>query len=159
MYSYDFSTPIQYQVIYICRYYRTYKCYKICCFQLIGIYIFGNSFSNTYSFVQVTLYHWDLPQSLQDLGGWTNPDMAIYFEDFANVSFSLFGDRVKKWITVNEPYSICGDTYGRGNGAPHIKSPGIGDYLCGKSLLLAHARAYHLYDKIYKKSQNGEHLC
>lgn len=103
----------------------------------------------------MTLYHWDLPQNLQDLGGWANSDITQYFEDYSRVAFKLFGDRVKMWITINEPASICEDTYGNGNGAPHVYSPGIGDYLCGRTILLAHARAYHLYDRFFRKSQGG----
>lgn len=104
----------------------------------------------------VTLYHWDLPRALQDIGGWTNSIIALYFEEYANVCFALFGDRVKTWITINEPPSICVDTYDGNDGAPGILSPGVGDYLCGRTLLLAHARAYHLYDKVYRPHQKGK---
>ncbi|VEN59589.1 unnamed protein product, partial [Callosobruchus maculatus] len=104
----------------------------------------------------VTLYHWDLPQRLQDLGGWTNPDMAIYFKEYAEVAFELFGDRVKRWITMNEPYSFCEGTYSSGIAAPHILSPGIGDYLCGRTVLLAHAHTYHAYEEKFKKLYGGK---
>jgi beta-glucosidase/6-phospho-beta-glucosidase/beta-galactosidase len=104
----------------------------------------------------VTLYHWDLPQNLQNLGGWTNPLMALYFENYARVAFYLFGGRVKTWITINEPSSICVGTYEDGDGAPaFVNSSGIGLYLCGRTILLAHAAAYRVYDAEFRKKQGG----
>ncbi|EEZ97373.2 Myrosinase 1-like Protein [Tribolium castaneum] len=105
----------------------------------------------------VTLFHWDLPQNLQNLGGWTNPLIADYFADFAKVAFKLFGDRVKYWITINEPASICVDVYEYDIGAPaFVRSPGIGTYLCGKTILLAHAKAFRLYDSEFRAAQKGK---
>lgn len=103
----------------------------------------------------VTLYHWDLPQPLQDLGGWTNPLMEHYFEDYADVVFNLYGKYVPFWITFNEPGEVCETGYGLGLNAPNIKSSGIGDYLCGKTLLMAHARTYRLYQRKYKDKYHG----
>lgn len=103
----------------------------------------------------VTLYHWDLPQSLQDLGGWTNPLIVDWFADYARTAYRLFGDRVKLWITVNEPMMVCQFGYGDSLLAPALSSYGVGNYICFKNILLAHARAWHIYNQEFKKIQNG----
>ncbi|XP_050681332.1 myrosinase 1-like isoform X1 [Leptidea sinapis] len=103
----------------------------------------------------VTLFHWDLPQTLQDLGGWANPKMVDYFADYADLCFREFGDKIKSWITFNEPYEICEDAYGDEKKAPAINSHGVGNYLCSDTLLKAHAEAYHLYNDTYRPTQNG----
>ncbi|KAF5286474.1 hypothetical protein FQR65_LT12557 [Abscondita terminalis] len=102
-----------------------------------------------------TLHHFDIPQSLQDLGGWTNPKIVKWFTDYAKVVFTRFGDRVKLWITINEPKQVCTFGYGTALLAPAINSSGIGDYMCARNLLMAHAAAYHLYSKSFKRQQNG----
>jgi beta-glucosidase/6-phospho-beta-glucosidase/beta-galactosidase len=102
------------------------------------------------------MYHWDLPQFIQDLGGFTNPLLVDYFRHFADVLFSHFGDRVKRWITFNEPFNFCVDGYGTGTHAPAIKQPGVADYLCGHNMLLSHAAAYQLYRQKYFEGQKGE---
>lgn len=52
----------------------------------------------------ITLFHWDLPQALQEKGGWMNPESVSWFEDYANLIFKSYGQKVKKFITFNEPY-------------------------------------------------------
>ncbi|GBP05948.1 Myrosinase 1 [Eumeta japonica] len=103
----------------------------------------------------ITLYHWDLPQRLQDLGGWANPHIVDWFGDYARVAFEQFGDRVKYWLTINEPREICYQGYGATEKAPVLNVTGIGDYLCAKNLLLAHARAYHIYDDDFRSTNGG----
>ncbi|KAG6445892.1 myrosinase 1 [Manduca sexta] len=104
----------------------------------------------------VTLYHWDLPQKLQELGGFANPLLGNWFEDYARVVFRSFGDRVKLWITFNEPREICLDGYGSDNKAPFLNAAGIADYICAKHLVIAHAKAYRLYVNEFKSTQKGK---
>lgn len=70
----------------------------------------------------VTLYHWDLPQALQDAGGWPARDTAQAFVDFADVVSRRLGDRVKHWITHNEPWCISVLGYADAHHAPGHKS-------------------------------------
>ncbi|VVC93003.1 unnamed protein product [Leptidea sinapis] len=103
----------------------------------------------------ITLYHWDLPQKIQDLGGFLSPIFPEFFEDYARVVFERFGDRVKHWITFNEPREICYEGYGSSTKAPILNATDVGTYMCAKHLVLAHARAYHAYDKDYRSDQGG----
>lgn len=103
----------------------------------------------------VTLYHWDLPQKLQELGGWTNPQIVDWYADYARVVFELFGDRVKYWITINEPREVCYQGYGVDTMAPRLNMTGVGEYMCAKNLLMAHAKAYHIYDEEFRPTHGG----
>ena len=71
----------------------------------------------------VTLYHWDLPQALEDVGGWLNRDTAQRFADYATIVADELGDVVEHWITVNEPKVASHAGYGSGIHAPGIRDP------------------------------------
>lgn len=93
----------------------------------------------------ITLYHWDLPLALQnEEDGWLNRKMVEYFTEYAELCFSRFGDRVKNWITLNEPWVVSILGYGEGVFAPGRKSHSE-PYLAAHHLLLAHANAVKLY--------------
>ncbi|CAB3241222.1 unnamed protein product [Arctia plantaginis] len=102
----------------------------------------------------VTMYHWDLPQNLQNLGGWTNPIMADYFVDYARILLDNFSDKVKIWLTFNEPLSFCHDGYG-GYDAPGGRSSGFEDYMCGHNVLRAHGMVYRLFNDVYRNYSKG----
>jgi beta-glucosidase len=69
----------------------------------------------------ITLYHWDLPQALENRGGWTNREIIGWFTDYADTCTRVFGDKVKKWIVMNEPMSFTGLGYFLGYHAPGRK--------------------------------------
>jgi beta-glucosidase len=66
----------------------------------------------------VTLYHWDLPAAIDDRGGWLNPDVAGWFADYATLMVRTLGDRVRHWITLNEPWVAVDAGYLYGAHAP-----------------------------------------
>ncbi|WP_410641409.1 GH1 family beta-glucosidase [Amycolatopsis sp. lyj-346] len=88
----------------------------------------------------LTLYHWDLPQALEDAGGWPERDTASRFADYAAVVHAALGDRVRQWTTVNEPF--CAAFLGYGSG---VHAPGVQDHdtalVAAHHLLLAHGLA------------------
>ncbi|XP_059176998.1 lactase/phlorizin hydrolase-like isoform X2 [Physella acuta] len=103
----------------------------------------------------VTLYHWDLPQALQDQGGFMNDSIVSLFEDYARVCFEQFGDRVSHWITFNEAYVISWLGYGVAVFAPGVYDPGFGTYRVAHNIIRSHSRAYHLYKDHFKAKYGG----
>jgi beta-glucosidase len=87
-----------------------------------------------------TLYHWDLPQPLQDEGGWANRETAMAFAEYAAVVFSALGDVVTDWVTQNEPWVSAVEGHAQGK-----KAPGLTDWptaICASHhLLLSHGLA------------------
>ncbi len=75
----------------------------------------------------ITLYHWDLPQALEDKGGWTNREIVNWFSEYTSLCAKSFGDRIKNWIVLNEPMGFVGLGYGIGYHAPGLK--GLSNFL------------------------------
>jgi beta-glucosidase len=70
-----------------------------------------------------TLYHWDLPQALEDSGGWPNRDTALRFVDYVSTIATALADRVADWLVFNEPKTFTGSGYWQGVHAPGRKDP------------------------------------
>ncbi|KAL2503226.1 Beta-glucosidase 17 [Forsythia ovata] len=132
----------------------------------------------------VTIFHWDLPQCLEDeYGGFLSDRIVADFVEYAELCFWEFGDRVKKWLTLNEPFNVAFQGYalgtmppGRGatsaepkkstphhrcrSGAPfEISSegnPGTEPYIVAHHLILSHAAAVDIYRKRYQTHQGGK---
>ena len=87
-----------------------------------------------------TLYHWDLPQELEDAGGWTNRDTAARFAEYAARTVEVLGDRVAGWITLNEPWCSAFLGYAAGVHAPGRRDPAA-SLAAAHHLNLAHGLA------------------
>ncbi|MFE4616741.1 GH1 family beta-glucosidase [Streptomyces sp. NPDC056747] len=88
----------------------------------------------------VTLYHWDLPQALEDRGGWRVRETAEAFAQYAALAAERYGDRVERWITLNEPYCSAFVGYAEGRHAPGAQE-GSGALAAAHHLLVAHGLA------------------
>ncbi|XP_050211260.1 vicianin hydrolase-like [Mercurialis annua] len=115
----------------------------------------------------VTLFHWDLPQALEDeYNGFRSSKIVDDYRNYADFCFKTFGDRVKHWCTLNEPYSYSVNGYNGGTFAPGRCSKYMGKCIAGDSstepytvahyLLLSHASAVQLYKHKYQATQKGQ---
>ncbi|KAF3450131.1 hypothetical protein FNV43_RR06211 [Rhamnella rubrinervis] len=115
----------------------------------------------------VTIFHWDVPQTLEDeYGGFLSPKIVKDFQEYAAFLFETFGDRVKHWCTLNEPFIFSLIGYNFGQTAPGRCSAYVGNclggdsatepYIVGHNLLLAHAAAVKVYKQKFQVSQKGK---
>ncbi|KGM13032.1 beta-glucosidase [Cellulomonas bogoriensis 69B4 = DSM 16987] len=88
----------------------------------------------------LTLYHWDLPQALEDRGGWASRDVVDHFVEYATVVHDALGDRVTRWTTLNEPWCSAFLGYAGGQHAPGRQEPQAA-VSAAHHLLLAHGHA------------------
>ncbi|XP_043687554.1 beta-glucosidase 12-like [Telopea speciosissima] len=106
----------------------------------------------------VTLFHWNLPQALEDdYGGFLSPHIKW---DYAALCYEKFGDRVKHWVTINDAWAFSNSDYAEGNKAPGRCSKSVGNcssgnsgtepYIVTHNMLLAHAAAVREYKEKYQ---------
>ncbi len=101
----------------------------------------------------VTLHHFDTPLSLYKEGDWLNDKTIDAFCEYAKVCFEHFGDRVKKWITINEPWSLAAGQYIVGHFPPNVKNSLEKAAQAMHKMMVAHARVVNLYKAM---NLNGE---
>lgn len=106
----------------------------------------------------VDLYHWDLPICLFEQGGFLNPEFPAWFENYARVCFTAFGDRVKLWSTFNETQISLNGGFDSG-GFPPFRQNKREALLGGHHVLLAHFRAVRLYRSIQLGGKIGAVNC
>lgn len=103
----------------------------------------------------VTMHHWDLPSALP--GGWRNRSTIDAFEEYSSVLFDEYGDKIRHWITINEPWTIAVNGYGTGVHAPgHISD--TEPYIVGHHLLLAHGTAVREFRRRYGMGRDGHSI-
>ncbi|XP_059064018.1 beta-glucosidase 12-like [Cryptomeria japonica] len=114
----------------------------------------------------VTLFHWDLPQALEDkYGGFLSKNIVKDFKAYSEVCFQEFGDQVKHWITLNEPYAYSAFGYDTATLAPgrHSSTNGnsstgnsaVEPYIVAHNILLSHAAVVRVYKSKYQAVQKG----
>lgn len=101
-----------------------------------------------------TLYHWDLPQALQDRGGWESPDSPAWFVEYTDLMTRRLGDRIKYWVTHNEPWCAAFLGYMIGIHAPGKQDTHAG-YKAAHHLLLSHGLAVPVIRQNVKEAQVG----
>ena len=97
----------------------------------------------------VTLFHWDLPSALDDRGGWLNRDIAGWFADYGRVLFGALDGRVKKWVTLNEPWVVSDGGYLHGGLAPGHRNKYEAP-IASHNLMRAHGAAVQAYREVGK---------
>ncbi|MEY2672185.1 MAG: hypothetical protein RLZZ508_62 [Actinomycetota bacterium] len=102
----------------------------------------------------LTIYHWDLPQALQEKGGWLNREAADWFAYYTEVLVANLGDRVKNWITINEPHCICWFGFLKGWFAPGVQDLNSA-VTAAHHVLLAHGRAVRVINKLLPEAKVG----
>lgn len=103
----------------------------------------------------VTLYHWDMPQVLEEVGGWTNRRTVDGFVKYAEACFKSFGDRVKHWITFNETVVFTALGYLAGAHPPGIKNDPKKFFQATHNVFTAHAKAVKLYKSMRQFGEIG----
>lgn len=113
----------------------------------------------------VTLYHWDLPLALQEkYGGWKNEVLIDIFNDYATYCFRTFGDRVRYWITIHNPYLVAWHGYETGMHAPGEKGNSAAVYAVGHNLIKVlycwlHVIASEHKEQAFKRNPQTRIIC
>eukprot|EP00270_Netrium_digitus_P021906 TRINITY_DN9635_c0_g1_i1.p1 TRINITY_DN9635_c0_g1~~TRINITY_DN9635_c0_g1_i1.p1 ORF type:complete len:147 (-),score=34.01 TRINITY_DN9635_c0_g1_i1:11-451(-) len=114
------------------------------------------------------MFHWDVPHALEEElepEGFLNPEIVEYFTAYAKILFERYGDRVKNWITFNEPFCFTNASYSDGIHAPgrssdrsrsHKGDSSREPYVVAHHILLAHAAAVFLYREKYQEQHQGQ---